>query len=259
MRRIQAPELEDYEWFPTPLRDALTDVLRISTSTLGIFDGAVPILADLLAQTGARRIVDLCSGGGGPLVSVLGALEARTGRRPDVVLTDKYPNHRAFARAEAERPGQVVGRRASTDATALPDELDGVRTIFNALHHFPPGLARAIFADAVRRRQPIASFEVVERSLSGALIVGGVPAVAFALTPFIRPRTLGRFAMTYALPLVPAVTTWDGFASCLRAYSPEELEELVDGLGSSDYLFRVERRRAGWMPMHVTSLVGQPV
>lgn len=258
MRRIQAPELEDYEWFPAPLRDALTDVLRVSTTTMRIFDGAVPVLRDLLEGSGASRIVDLCSGGGGPLVSVLGTLERRHGLRPEVILTDKYPNHAAFERAEAERPGQVRGRRESTDATRLPAELDGVRTIFNALHHFPPKLARAIFADAVERRQPIVSFEVVERSPAAALIVGGVPAVAWGLTPFIRPWKLSRFAMTYALPLVPAVTMWDGFASCLRAYSPEELEELVDGLGGPDYRFRVEQHRARWTPMRVTALIGEP-
>lgn len=259
MARIQAPELEDYDWFPTPLRDALTDVLRVSSTTLRIFDGAVPVLRDLLEQTGAPRIVDLCSGGGGPLLSVLDTLAREHGLTPEVVLTDKYPNERAFARAEADKPGQVRGRREPTDATKLPSELTGLRTIFNALHHFPPGLARAIFADAADKRQPIASFEVVERSVSGALIVAGVPAVAFGLTPFIRPRTLARFAMTYAVPLVPAVTMWDGFASCLRAYSPPELEKLVEGLETKDYRFRVEQHRAKWVPVKVTSLVGAPV
>ncbi len=259
MTRIHAPELEDYDWFPAPLRDALTDILRISTTTLRLFDGAVPVLRDLLRGAGATRIVDLCSGGGGPLISVLSTLEREHGLRPDVVLTDKFPNHAAFARAEGERPGQVRGRRESTDATRLPPELTGVRTIFNALHHFPPPLARAIFEDAVRQRQPIASFEVVERSPAGALIVAGVPAATLGLTPFIQPRTLGRFAMTYAVPLVPAITMWDGFASCLRAYSPPELEKLVLGLGDASYRFRVEQHRARWLPLRVTALIGTPV
>lgn len=259
MPRIHAPELEDYDWFPTPLRDALTDVLRVSTTTFRVFDGAVPVLRELLTESGANRIVDLCSGGGGPLLSVIGTLAREHGVTPEVVLTDKFPNVRAFERAERERPGQVHGRRAPTDATALPEDLVGVRTIFNALHHFPPPLARAIFADAARKRQPIASFEIVERSPGALLAVTGVPLVAYTLTPFIRPRTLARFAMTYAVPLVPAVTMWDGLASCLRAYSPPELEKLVEGLGDEHYRFRVEQRRVRLSPMRVTSLIGAPV
>lgn len=258
MGRIHAPELEDYDWFPTPLRDALTDMLRVSTTTLHVFDGALPVIRDVLVETGAERIVDLCSGGGGPLVSLLGSLERRHGLRVPVVLTDKFPNARAFALAEAERPGQVVGRRESTDATAVPEELSGLRTIFNALHHFPPELARSIFADAVRKRQPIASFEIVERTPWAAMMISGTPLACAAFTPLAKPRTLSRFALTYAFPIIPAVMLWDGFASCLRAYSPAELEALVEGLGDDGYRFRVERHRAAHLPIFVTSLVGMP-
>jgi hypothetical protein len=202
--------------------------------------------------------VDLCSGGGGPLLSLAAALEERRGGRLPIILTDKFPNAQAFARAEAERPGQVTGVRASVDATAVPEELTGLRTIFNALHHLRPGLARSLFEDAVRKRQPIASFEVVERTPSGALMVLSVPGLVAALTPLAKPRTLGRFAMTYAVPLVPALSAWDGFASCLRAYSPRELRELVSGLDGHGYRFRIERTRAPWLPLYVTSLVGVP-
>jgi hypothetical protein len=258
MPRVHAPELEDFDWFPRALRDCLTDVLRVTTTTLRIFEGAVPVLRELLEETGATRIVDLCSGGGGPLGSVLDSLEREHGLTPEVVLTDRFPNLEAFARAEARRPGQVRGERDPIDATRLPPELTGVRTLFNALHHFRPPLARAIFEDAVRSRQPIASFEIVERTPSGALMVASIPFVTLALTPALRPATLTRLAATYALPVVPAITMWDGLASCLRAYAPEELLALVEGLDGNGYRFRVDRRRAPRLPLYVTSLVGVP-
>src|SRR5690606_10735578 len=127
------------------------------------------------------QIVDLCAGGGGPLLSILEQLERGHGVRVPVVLTDKYPNERAFLRAEAQRPGQVRGLRAPVDATEVPVTLKGVRTLFNALHHFRPAQARALFADAVHKGQPIATFEVVERSAVGALLVAGVPYAALLL------------------------------------------------------------------------------
>jgi hypothetical protein len=174
------------------------------------------------------------------------------------ILTDKYPNEQAFRKAEARRPDQVRGLRAPVDATEVPVTLTGVRTLFNALHHFRPAQARAMLADAVHKHQPIATFEVVERSAAGALLVAGVPYAALALTPFVRPLSLSRLVLTYGLPLVPTLCAWDGFASCLRAYSVPELRELVAGLSGPDYRFEITQQRSPYTPLRVTALVGLP-
>jgi hypothetical protein len=58
--------------------------------------------------------------------------------------------------------------------------------------------------------------------------------------------------------VLPIAITWDGFASCLRAYSVAELEALVAPLQRDDYRFRVERRRIPWRPMYLTSVLGLP-
>src|SRR5688572_3470335 len=171
MRRIHVPELEDEAWFPAVLRDGLTSFLRVATERLRVFDAAAPVLADVVRRQRARRIVDLCSGGGGPLLSILEHMH-------DVehaVLTDLFPIARAFDVAVRRLPVRVRAHRSPVDATNVPDELDGVRTIFNALHHFRPKDARKIFADAVAKRQPICAFEVVERRAQTMLTVAGTP------------------------------------------------------------------------------------
>jgi hypothetical protein len=259
MPRIGAPELEDYPWFPARLRDALTGYLRVAADTLRLSAVAVPFVEEAMSAAGTRRIVDLCSGGGGPVMSLAKRLHARAGGRVSVVLTDKFPNLGAFARAEQEFPGIVSSRSESIDATAVSDDLDGVRTIFSALHHLPPELARAVFADAAKKRQPILSFEFVERSLQGVAITLLNPWLTLLFMPFVRPRRIDNFALTYLLPILPAMVTWDGFASCLRAYSPSELRELVAPLGDANYTFRVERRRLPWSPLYVTCVIGLPV
>jgi hypothetical protein len=65
------------------------------------------------------------------------------------------------------------------------------------------------------------------------------------------------------VPVVPAVIWWDGLVSCLRAYAPEELEEMVAGLGQkadaagvARYRWSVGEARRGLLP--VTYLVGWP-
>jgi hypothetical protein len=52
---------------------------------------------------------------------------------------------------------------------------------------------------------------------------------------------------------------WDGFASCLRAYSPAELHALVAGLSRPDYEFRVVQTRSLNAPFRVTALIGVPL
>lgn len=258
MPRVAAPELEDFDWFPATLRDPMTGWLRVVSELFGLSEVAAPIVAAELARGGTDRVVDLCSGGGGPALALVRALAARHGRAAQLTLTDKFPNEAAFRRAERELPGRVTGRLTSTDATGVPDELVGVRTMFNAFHHLPPQVARAVLADAADKRQPIAVFEIVERSLQGAWMVAGIPLGVLGLMPLVRELTPSAVALTYGLPVLPAVTTWDGFASCLRAYSHDELREMTGALARPDYVFRIERVRVPWRPVYVTAVVGSP-
>jgi hypothetical protein len=258
MPRIDAPELEDHSWFPAVLRDAMTGYLRVAAEVLRLSAVAEPVVREAMAASGTRRIVDLCSGGGGPVLALARRLRAGATSDVSVVLTDKYPNLGAFARAQEELGDVLSYRRESTDATAVPTELEGVRTIFNALHHLPPDAARAMFADAASKRQPIVSFEFVERSLQGALLVCSAFASSLALMPFVQPRRIENFALTYALPVLPVAIGWDGFASCLRSYSTEELVTMTAPLNREDYTFRVERVRIPWSPTYVTTVVGLP-
>lgn len=253
MGRWHAPEIEDQPWFPRPLRDALTAFLQVCAERLRMFDPAVPVLQRVLAQTPERRVVDLCSGGGGALVALLAEL-------PDDVtatLTDLYPNEVAFAHAERRVAGRVVGHRAAVDATRVPEHLRGVRTIFNALHHFRPEMARKIIADAVAQGQPFCAFEMVERRPLTMVTIFFVPVAVWATAP-LQPGFNGfRLFFTYAVPLIPLFTWWDGLCSCMRAYSVEELRELVAGLEHEGYRFTIEQSRGAFL--RVTSLVGEPV
>src|SRR5215216_5714285 len=120
MSRIAAPELEDFDWFPSVLRDAMTGWLRVVSEVMGVSAVAAPLMLEAMESIDTTRIIDLCSGGGGPVLSIVRKLEKGYDRKVSATLTDKFPNAAAFERAEAELPGRVVGRRESTDATAVP-------------------------------------------------------------------------------------------------------------------------------------------
>jgi len=65
MRRVHPFEFEDLDAVPAAVRDGGTDLLDLGFDRRGFYDGVAPRLVELLSRTGATRVVDLCSGGGG--------------------------------------------------------------------------------------------------------------------------------------------------------------------------------------------------
>src|SRR3981081_893272 len=107
--RLHLVEIHDLPSCPPSLRDALTDFLAFTENVAGAYDPVGPLLRRAIARTKARRIVDLCSGAGGPgrrLAAQVGV---------PVLLTDLYP-HRGGARGFPLHPAPV-------DARAVPEEL----------------------------------------------------------------------------------------------------------------------------------------
>lgn len=253
--RLHLFELLDQEWYPAALRDHCTHYLATLSLRMGLFDAAAPVLLRGLEAGGTGTVLDLGSGGGGPLPRLGALLEREHGRKVRVVQSDLFPNARARERAitaGAEYLEQPV------DAMKVPSELRGMRTLFSALHHFRPDAARAVLADAQARGVPIGVFEVVERSPKGLLSALFIPLLVLLFTPLIRPLTLPRLLLTYVLPVFPLVIFWDGLVSALRAYRPEELRRMTESLQREGYLWEVgELRKPGKPP--VTYVLGLPV
>ena len=133
----------------------------------------------------------------------------------------------------------------------------GFRTLFTALHHFRPTAARAILADAVRRGCGIGIFEVTERRILTLLGMLVLPVFVLLATPFIRPFRWSRLLLTYLLPLVPLAVWFDGTVSCLRSYTPAELEALAAGVGEG-YDWEAGTLAAPPFVTRVTYLIGTP-
>jgi hypothetical protein len=108
VKRRHLVELEDLSWWPRVFRDAATDYLVAAIRHAKVYNGLVPRLAAAVKRSGADRIVDLCSGGGGPWPDLLPALRV-AGVDVPVCLTDKYPNAAALDRLAATTPGQGAG------------------------------------------------------------------------------------------------------------------------------------------------------
>jgi hypothetical protein len=255
LRRLHLLELEDQAWFPATVRDLATDYLQFAQTATGMHKAMTPLIRDALAAGDTTHIVDLCSGGSGPLVAVINSLR-QSGLDATATLTDLFPNLPAFQRAASESKGAIDYVSTAVDATAVPRELRGLRTLFNGFHHFRPADATAILADAVRANEPIAIFEFSRRSLGTLVPILFMPLFVWLSTPFMRPMTWKRLLFTYPIPAVPFTCLWDGIVSQLRAYTIDELEALGRSAGSMEW-------RAGAIAIargsgKLTYLVGYP-
>jgi hypothetical protein len=173
----------------------------------------------------------------------------------EVLLTDKYPNLHAREDAGINSSSLLQFEAASVDATDLPAELIGFRTLFTSFHHFEPDAAKAILADAVRKRQGIAIFESTRRHPLAILFMILSP-LAVLVVPFIRRFRGSR--LFWGLIASAAVAPFDGIVSCLRTYSPAELCAMVETFGDCGYTWEIGEDSSGPFPVPVTYLVGYP-
>lgn len=215
-----------------------------------------PLLARALSQVGETEILDLCSGGGGPWKDLIKRVPAAGGPAVRVRVCDLYPNDGAFARLVHLGEGRIAAEPESIDATAVPARLSGFRTLFTALHHFPPDAARAILADAVRHGRGIGVFEISRRTPLAIAGMAFLPVLALLVTPFIRPFRWDRLFWTYLVPLIPLAVWFEGTVSCLRTYTVAELRELVAGLDG--YRWEIGMVRSAPLVTVVTYLIGTP-
>lgn len=256
MRRLNIKETGDLEWFPQNMRDFETDVLVFSLTHFRMYDVVVPYLARCLERAGTTEITDMCSGAGGPWKSLQPLLSRYLRRDIRVTLTDLRPNIPTLKRLAASSGGSIRFHRESVDVTSAGPSAK-VRTLFTALHHFPPDTAKRILADARDNRAAIGIFEYNSRSLMAFLSAFTAPFIVLAGTPFMKPVCLSRFLLTYLLPVIPLNIFYNGATSSLRSYSIPELRELTDNLKSRDYEWEYGIIPMGMRPQ-ITFLLGLP-
>jgi hypothetical protein len=262
MRRVQFIEIHEQPWFPSSLRDEITDALQFGFNLLKAYAPIAPLLQSAVDSTRSRSIVDLCSGGGGPWLELSRKLQSGKfeGDPPalHVWLTDKYPNIGAIQNVRTASGNHITFYPGSVEAMKVPDELKGFRTMFTSLHHFLPEEARAILQNAVDAGEGIGIFEITRRAPSTISLTLAWALMLFVCTPWIRPFRWSRLLWTYLVPIIPLVLLFDGVVSCLRTYRPQELRELVAKLNASEYQWEIGEHSRATGKVPITYLVGYP-
>lgn len=262
MRRVQFIELHEQSWFPSSLRDDVTDAVQFGFNLLRAYAPIAPLLQNVIDSTknetsDTQSIIDMCSGGGGPWLDLSRKLKGRNTQKStglQILLTDKYPNLEAFQRISASSGHHICYYPDSVDAMKVPRKLKGLRTMFTSFHHFSPENAGAILQDAVDAGESVGIFEITKRSPSAIAVIFIGVLLMFVHTPRIRPFRWSRLLWTYLIPIIPLVLLFDGVVSCLRTYRPQELREIVGKLSACQYEWEIGELAGKRAP--VTYLIG---
>ncbi|MBI1185003.1 hypothetical protein GC194_12075 [bacterium] len=255
MKRVHLFEFGDKNWFPQFLRDMETDFLEFGANQFNIYKGIEPLLAKGLEKAGAQKIIDLGSGGGGGWPAIIKNL-LKAGTSFKLKLTDINPNLPAFEKMQAKFPAVVEYSSQSIDATQVPPREKGLRTMFLSFHHLQPDMATAVLRNAVEANEPMAVFELQDRSLPSLLAMFVfAPLNAIITAPFTKPFKLTRLFFTFILPILPLVIWWDGVVSNLRTYNEKELRQLCQKADPEQrYHWQIEKIKKG--PGFILYLLG---
>ena len=251
-------EIHEQPWFPQFLRDEFVDSLQMILEVTDTYQPIASLLHSRLEECGSQRVVDLCSGAGGPWPSLVRHFEMHGSIPPEVLLTDKYPTTTKLQDLESPTTNHIRFLSDSIDATRVPKYLRGFRTLFNSFHHLKPEEARGLLQDSVNKRQAIGVFEAPALHALTLLSILLIPVATWLFVPFRRPFRWSRLLWTYLIPLIPFVLLFDGVVSCLRAYSVSELRDMTSEIESSGYRWEIGEKAGGFLPVRITYLIGRP-
>jgi hypothetical protein len=251
-------EIHEQPWFPQFLREQFVDSLQMNLEVMNTYQPIATLLRSRLEECGSERVVDLCSGAGGPWPSLVRQFEKHGAVAPEVLLTDKFPNTAKLQDVDSLVTNRIHFVRDSIDATQVPRSLRGFRTLFSSFHHLNPDQARGLLQDSVNKRQAIGVFEAPALHILTLLYILLIPIGTWLFVPFRRPFRWSRLLWTYLIPVIPLVLFFDGVISCLRAYSVGELQEMTSEIESTGYRWEVGEQAGGLGRLRITYLIGCP-
>jgi len=221
--RLQGFEFCDQRWLPKAIREGFMDCLNAIHTIWQPYRHLAPVVSRFAQELGAEEVLDLGSGGGEQVATILEYMERQGLPAPRFVLSDLYPDCSAWQRL-AERFGthRVSFFDKPLPCSAIPPTYRAL-TIFSAFHHLPPEAAKALLAEVVLNRDGILIVEFTRRTLLD--FISMLPALVGNLLAvwFMRPSLI-KLALS---PFIALMVSFDGLISAWRSYTREEILALL--------------------------------
>ena len=192
-----------------------------------------PLLSEWTERLGVDEVLDIASGGGEQIATILGYMKDQGVNTPRFVLSDLYPNLPAYGKLATRFDTKQIGYYKKPVAVGDLPEGQRALTIFTAFHHLPPKDATALLAEVVAHRDGIFIAEFTRRTWMDVLSM--VPAFFFNL---LAPVFAGRFSWSKLLlsPVIAAMVSFDGIVSAMRSYTPKEIEAMLPPGAEKDFV-----------------------
>jgi hypothetical protein len=250
--RLHIREIEDMEQVPKFLRHGIVRNVSFAVEFAGVYDELAEVFVEFLGKLKNNTLLDLASGYGGPVTTMLHAVKKRGIEPPRFVLSDFNPNIERFRFLSIEDSnisyfgGRVDAMDPQKEIRKYP------RTMFDAIHHFTPENAGKILKNASEHSEGIFIAESTDRALYQVPRAGIGCFLASLISPFfMQPFSVKETVFTWAIPVIPLITAHDGAVSTFKRYTREEMWNIIDSAGKNDFVWEVGELKRG-----VTYLVG---
>lgn len=246
MKRVQLFEFEDFNWFPSSIRNGMTRLIVILMRMIGTSKVVAGIIKSVNERHPIDQIVDLGSGSGGIMPDLHKRLKEEN-IELSILLTDLHPNREFVDQINSLNDSGLRFREESVDATKLGNVPGGLKTMMNSFHHMPPPAAKGILKSAFDNKQPLLVYELAENKIPLVLWWLFLPIslvvlmiMVLFMTPFVRPLNWQQLFFTYLIPVIPICYAWDGQVSMPRTYAFKDIEEMLEDLQSDNYKWEVK-------------------
>jgi hypothetical protein len=224
-------ELEDYNWFPTMLRNFQTDFIGFVVTKLNSYAAFVAYLKS--ASIPVQTMHDLCSGSGEPAIAIF----RKSNCFSRLSLSDKYPKQ--FVTAYPN----ISYNQQSIDVLTMEFKANTCYTMFNAFHHFSDTEKRNIAKSMMESRSMAYFVEILEPTFPCILKVILMTTVGSILfTPFILPFSFKRLFFTYVIPVNIFSITIDGIISVLKSRSIPQYRALFADYADHIQILQLQNR-----------------
>jgi hypothetical protein len=209
-------------------------------------------ILDTLDDGSKWRVIDFCSGGGGPTPYIekhVNRRRARASKQPiPFQLSDLYPNidswmyHAAhsdsltfipqpvdatnppFAAISYTTPGD---KKAAAAQGFVHNRRKVLRLFCLSFHHFDDDAARKVIQSSLETSDALVVLELQDRRIATLLAMAMEALLVLVVTIFWYPFDWVRLFLTYIVPVLPALHCFDGLVSCLRTRTYEEFLQLL--------------------------------
>lgn len=237
MKRIHLFEIEDFNWFPNWIRIRLTRLVKLMHQLVKTDDKLIKLIEPIIQEGKHKNITDLCSGSGGPMISVVEKLYKQEQYKDlKLTLTDLYPNQEMVKSYSSNT--HITYSPESVDVTKVTEKFKGLKTMICSFHHMKPQHAKEILRSAKENSDTLVIYEISDNRFP--LIANVFTFIfnfinCFFITPFVRPMSWQQIVFTYVIPILPLGFAWDGAVSNARTYTLNDLDQLLEGLQDEHY------------------------